>query len=71
MLKRNRRAERHSNSEPEQVPRMLSVYDGTKHLGFLALRGRNGVEAFTADNKSLGLFIDQKSAIDAVGEAAS
>jgi hypothetical protein len=34
---------------------MLSVYDGRLAIGFILRRGRS-VEAFTAENESLGLF---------------
>jgi hypothetical protein len=58
------------SSEPEQAPRMLSVYSGTKHLGFLLLRGRDSVEALDTGNTSLGIFSDQKSAASAVSANA-
>jgi hypothetical protein len=38
---------------------MLSVYDGRACVGFLLNRGRSGVEAFTADERSLGLYPTQ------------
>ena len=47
----------------------LSVYDGRCHIGFLLLRGKAGVEAFDADNRSLGLFSNMKTAADAVSDA--
>ncbi len=48
----------------------LSVYDGSRCIGFLMPRGRQGIEAFDADDRSLGLFLTQKSAADAVSVAA-
>jgi hypothetical protein len=51
------------------APRLLSVCEGQTCIGFLLSRGRAGVEAFNADNKSLGIFPDQKSAADAVSRA--
>jgi hypothetical protein len=46
--------------------RMLSVYDGQICIGHLLLRPKQGVEAFDADDRSLGLFADQKSAVLAI-----
>ena len=48
----------------------LSVYDGSRCIGFMMPRGRQGVEAFDADDRSLGFFADQKSAADAISAAA-
>jgi hypothetical protein len=45
---------------------MLAVYAGRECAGFFLSHGRDGVEAFSASNKSLGLFPDQESAADAV-----
>jgi hypothetical protein len=44
----------------------LAVYSGRTCVGFLLLRGRQGIEGFDADDRSLGLFQDQKSAADAI-----
>jgi hypothetical protein len=49
----------------------LSVYDGQTCIGFLLTRGPAGIEAFDADDKSLGIFPNQKSAADAISKAAS
>ena len=38
----------------------------TTGIGFLLPHGREGVEAFDADTRSLGLFSDQRSAAVAV-----
>jgi hypothetical protein len=43
------------------------VYDGRRCLGFLMSRGKAGVEAFDAADRSLGIFPDQKSAASAFG----
>lgn len=43
------------------------VYDGQQVcIGFTVSRGKAGVEAFDIDNRSLGIFPDQKSAAAAV-----
>jgi hypothetical protein len=47
---------------------MVSVYDGQTARGFILNRGRAGFEAFTADERSLGLFPTQREAADAVME---
>jgi hypothetical protein len=47
---------------------MLSVYDGTRCLGFLLSRGPRGVEAYDADNILLGIFKTQKAASEAISE---
>jgi hypothetical protein len=44
----------------------LAVYDGQTCLGFLLPRGKSGVEAFDADDKSIGVFSDMKAAADAI-----
>jgi hypothetical protein len=52
-------------------PSLLTVYAGPTCIGFLLSRGKAGVEAFDADNNSLGVFSDQKSAADAVSARAA
>jgi hypothetical protein len=37
-------------------PRMLVVYEGREMRGFLLHRGKRGWEAFSADERSLGIF---------------
>jgi hypothetical protein len=49
---------------------MLAVYDGQSCIGHLLPRGPQGVEAFDACDRSLGIFIDQRSAADAISRAA-
>jgi hypothetical protein len=46
----------------------LAVYSGQVCLGHILPRGKSGVEAFDADDRSLGIFSDQKSAADAVSQ---
>jgi hypothetical protein len=48
----------------------LGVYDGQDCIGYLLPRDEQGVEAYGADDASLGLFADHKSAADAVSAAA-
>ena len=38
---------------------LLAVYDGRNCVGHLLHRGKSGVEAFDADDNSLGLFPTQ------------
>jgi hypothetical protein len=52
-------------------PSCLAVCAGQTCIGFLLSRGKIGVEAFDADNNSLGIFPDQKSAADAVSARAA
>jgi hypothetical protein len=49
----------------------LAVFDGRRCCGFLLPRGKQGVEAFNADDHSIGVFPDLKAAANAVYEAAS
>ena len=53
------------------APGFLAVYAGRECAGFLLPRGKTGVEAFDANNKSIGIFPDQKSAADAICARAS
>jgi hypothetical protein len=54
----------------DDQPRILSVYDGRRAIGFLIQRGRSGVEAFDADGASIGLFSNQREAAAAVTAAS-
>jgi hypothetical protein len=47
-------------------PNMLSVYDGQHIRGFVLSRGKAGHEAFSADERSLGLFRNPVEAADAI-----
>jgi hypothetical protein len=55
-----------SPSPPQDFQRrtapMLSVYDGRECIGFILRRGGGGAEAFTADDRSVGLFKDDEDA---------
>jgi hypothetical protein len=48
---------------------MLSLYSGRDCAGFILSRGPKGFEAFTVEEKSLGLFPNQRDAADAVTAA--
>ena len=50
----------------DYVMQALAVYDGQRCIGRLLPRGKQSVEAFDADDKSLGIFPDQKTAAAAV-----
>jgi hypothetical protein len=45
---------------------MLSVYSGRKCVGFLLERGKTGVEAFDAEQRSLGVFTTLREAANAI-----
>jgi hypothetical protein len=48
------------------TPLMLTVCDGKITLGFIMRRGREGAEAFTYDQQSLGLFRNEATAATAI-----
>jgi hypothetical protein len=48
---------------------LISVYSGAACLGFILARGKLGFEAFTADERSLGIYPNQHSAADAITKA--
>jgi hypothetical protein len=50
-------------------PSLLSIYSGRECCGFLLRHGRDGTEAFTAAEVSLGIFPTDASAADAVTAA--
>jgi hypothetical protein len=52
-------------------PGCLSVYSGRLCIGHLVLRGKSGVEAFDADDRSLGIFPNQQLAVAAVATGAA
>jgi hypothetical protein len=58
-------------SQPNNAPTMLSVYSRTTCIGFILRRGKLGYEAFTANERSLGLFKNQNDAAAAVSERAA
>ena len=43
----------------------LSIYDGRTCIGHLPLRGKVGVEAFAANDRSLGVYPNRKTTTDA------
>jgi hypothetical protein len=45
---------------------LLSVYAGRECVGFILARGKLGFEAFTADQKTVGLFKTQREAAAAL-----
>jgi hypothetical protein len=56
---------------PEFVMQASSVYSGQHCIGHLLPRGKAGVEAFDADDHSLGTFPTQKAAADVIVFAAA
>jgi hypothetical protein len=50
--------------------RITSVYAGQVCIGFILDRGTVGFEAFSADEKSLGLFPTQREAAAAIMRGA-
>jgi hypothetical protein len=58
-----------NNSNPTPSQRLLSVYSGRECIGFVLPRGKVGFEAFDTDQRSLGIFPNQKGAADAITEA--
>jgi hypothetical protein len=52
-------------SRTEQSAPMISIYDGRQCVGFVVERGRSGFEAFTAGERSLGMFKTRDAAIGA------
>ena len=51
-------------------PSLVSVYSGQCCLGFIFNRGAAGFEAFSADEKLLGLFPTQREAAAAIMRGA-
>jgi hypothetical protein len=50
---------------------MSYVTDGREAIGFVLARGRAGYEAFTVDERSLGLFETAAEAANAVFDSAA
>jgi len=59
------------SSESPETPRLVSVTNGGVCTGFFFPRGPCGVEAFDANNKSLGIFADATSAATAVEKSVA
>ena len=49
---------------------MVSIYDGQRCCGWVFARGKQGFEAFTAAQQSLGTFVTQREAVVAVMEVS-
>ena len=47
---------------------LLSVFDGRECIGFIIARGKVGFEAFDSDQRSLGTFLSQREAAEAISE---
>jgi len=70
----DRLGSRSSSAEAKPTrPTWQAVYDGQRCIGHLLSRGRLGVEAFDADDRSLGIFPTTQEAAAAIPakEAAS
>ena len=52
-----------SRSHTEQRTPMLSIYDGQICIGWVLERGCSGFEAFTAGERSLGVFETEDAAV--------
>jgi hypothetical protein len=50
------------------APIMTSVYSGRTCIGFALARGKHDVEAFTADQQSLGFFASVPEAANAIAD---
>jgi hypothetical protein len=60
---------KYHHSAPQHKPALLSIYSDRTCIGLILSRGKAGFEAFTADDKSLGLFSTEQSAADAISAA--
>jgi hypothetical protein len=49
---------------------MVSVYDGRRCIGFVLTAGRQGFQAFDADEVAIGLFPSMRDAVAAVSARA-
>jgi len=58
-------------SENIEPPRLVPVMNGGACVGFLIRRGLHSVEAFDADEKSLGIFPDALGAAAAVEKSVA
>ena len=57
-----------SRERQAQLDAVQSVYDGRVCLGHILNRGKLGFESFDADDSSLGLFPNQRSAAAAISQ---
>lgn len=53
-------------TKPSAVTPLISVLINDRCIGYLIRRGRDGFEAFDSDDRSLGMFADEREAIAAV-----
>jgi hypothetical protein len=58
------------STHPQATEALLTVYDGQRAIGFILRRGPGGVEAFAADDTSLGLFDNDDTAAAAIWKRA-
>jgi hypothetical protein len=49
---------------------VLAVYDGRTCIGHLLNRGKDGIEAFDSADRTLGIYLNLKSACDAIARRA-
>jgi hypothetical protein len=66
-----RTVERTKRLGPEARPTWQTVCDGRRVIGRLLSRGKAGVEAFDAHERSLGVFSNLREAADAVSISAA
>lgn len=64
-------SETRMSSESPQMPRLVLVMNGCACAGFLISLGPRGVEAFSKDEKSLGIFPNASSAATAVEKSVA
>lgn len=58
-------------AKPENfIMQAVAVYDGSRCIGFVMPRGRQGYEAFDIDTRPIGRFQTQAAAADAVARRA-
>jgi hypothetical protein len=58
----------HPDRETATASSLVSVLSGDRCIGFLISRGRDGFEAFNADERSLGIFPTQHAAAAAIAK---
>jgi hypothetical protein len=55
---------------PGRTTPLLSVYDGRECIGFILHRGDIGAKAFTADERSIGMFRTEQDAATEIWRVA-
>jgi hypothetical protein len=58
------------STAPSEARALVSIFAGQVCIGFVLNRGTAGFEAFSADEKSLGLFSAQREAAAAIVRGA-